>query len=285
MWKVYLSGAVLMGLSVPFRAAACTCAPQAVEVLPTDGSSSTPVNTHIFVAFPDVSYNPVWSLKDNDALHDPQLIQLRLLADPPQAPQASDLVTVTRRTSGAADRHLVELIPSAPLRARTRYAVELVPKVPFRPTVRYYTKVGPRHKDLPNAVSVFTTSDLTDITPPARPGIRKGHLAPPIPSVDCGTGKSFLTLELGAAPPAADAILYAIWVVEPAAKPDYTQTPLTYVQPWRGHLVLGHSTYCQSANFIIPAHLDRIRLGVQAVDQAGNPSARDEIELVLKDGQ
>lgn len=189
-------------------------------------------------------------------------------------------------TFGMEQERILELTPKEPLAAGRRYQIWIAGGNP-----------GARH------VVSFTAGAALDESPPQWPGAVRATtqhaLAPPPPA-----GSSIVVVQSSderdrpwvvvETPPAKDpgklgtpaaSLRYGVWLPDAAGRFDYARTPLTYVSWKDGRLLAGRdaaypvNSLCDLPLFPPPAAGAAFRLGLRAVDAAGNQSAPSELTV------
>jgi hypothetical protein len=233
---------------------ACTCATPAVQVFPSPAEKA-PLNTRIHLILPDAAEGLVFELKP-----------------PAQATTKKDKKKKKARPEPAVELDRIEAKSGA------LWFVELAPREPLAPETRYelwMTAPGGR----PAVIGEIATGVESDTTPPAWSGVGKPTWvkAPASPGT-CQTGKPHA---LFGHQPAADAVLYAVWLADAAGKIDYAKPPTTWLRDWNGKLALGNPSICSPSNADLPAS-GKLRVGLKALDHAGNLSAPSEATLLRR---
>jgi hypothetical protein len=201
-------------------------------------------------------------------------------------PSSAALVPVMLRESSFLDAATVTLLPVAPLAARTRY--ELV-------YAEHDAKVAPR------VVGTFTTSAAVDTTAPKWSGIASHHV---VGQAIRAAGTGVVTLEEECAergirfeanesasddqtPPGQ--LRYGVWVGDPTGAIDYSAPPIAYLEgrfeqqrpPKPPLFVLLLDAGDEPKRFVFPQGRRTAKLGLRAVDMAGNTSAPSEMLVKL----
>ncbi len=252
-----------------------------VDVVPF-GDGIAPINTHVWVTL-----GAAWETIDIACARPSSRdcakgqFDLVLRTAPTKGAPPEDIAT-TRRELRSLAIATVELVPSAPLRARTRY------------DVWYVEEHGATR---PRVVGTFTTGSATDITAPTWNGIVRATSNVPtqVP------GKKIVTMHVECeadgvdvdvraptddmTPPAQ--MRYVLWIEDVKAKIDYVRTPLLYeaaypidtTAPPRFEINLG--TAETRANWEIPKGVRAVKIGVRAIDLAGNVSVVSEVVVKL----
>jgi hypothetical protein len=279
-----LAGAVAVALvSVHAYASWCTVDGVFVEINPP-AQSVAPLNTHVRVRMTLSPRGPtpqgrIWVNGRGRPLElDAILVSLRLVGE----------------TAVPAEQFMLGL--------ENERIVELVPRQPLLPGRRYQIVVSRGARTAVAHTSVFTTGASNDATPPMWKGVNAGRVvdAPRIfaytpgrPEVRRITSSAdrdhpWIAVE---APEASDdgtpsaSLQYGAWIAGGTGVIDYSKPPLTYVSWREGHLLLGRDEaypeddLCDLPMVPFPRDAGRFRLGLRAVDWAGNRSTPSEIVL------
>lgn len=153
-------------------------------------------------------------------------------------------------------------------------SLELVPRVPLRPQAEYVvqllTSEGPQR--LGGGLRTGTTRDERA---PVWQGIKSAVYEPPVrskgPGGDCRQlwdHDRQVALKIHEATDES-VVHYAVWLALPWDKVQYEETPHAYLTPRQGSLVVEQ----------LPETAPRLRIGVRAVDAAGNLSPPSEVVL------
>jgi hypothetical protein len=156
---------------------------------------------------------------------------------------------------------LHELWPASRLEADERYELWATPRGAPLPRQR------PRP---PVLVGTFRTGSTDDVTPPSPPRLTRAERV--VPLVDCAP---FIAVEGVAGADASGEVLHAVWFAEAGAELRYGQPPAR-LERWSGATPLERAPRLELHG--LPASTGR--LGVRAVDVAGNLSDPVEIEVV-----
>jgi len=203
-----------------------------------------------------------------------------VLATAPRVGQPRTRVELRERAWTSAGHERIELTPAKELSPATVYQLE--------------SSTG-------DVFGVFTTGAKPDTTPPTWAGLSSGRLWQPpqrgrpvqIPG-ECGD--DLITLEASAAAtddqtPAAD-LRYALWAGDAKAPLDYKAPPRTWIRADfeeqkrltpasrgtpRFYLLFG-STEAELMDFELPKTRP-LKIGIKAIDLAGNESAASELSL------
>lgn len=195
--------------------------------------------------------------------------------------QTVELDTIALRVKGAA----AALRAARQLRAGSGdiRIVELVPAARLAPATGYELVWG-RGATL-RAVGGFTTGRVADRTAPVLRELKARFLDQESSNPWWGPGKRrhrYLHLKLGrgAGEPVTPV---ALWLAPGGGKLDYTRPPTTYYSDYPDGVALGQTpSACPLTNLELPVGKGRtLRLGVRAVDGAGNLSSPLEAELDL----
>lgn len=181
-------------------------------------------------------------------------------------------------------------------RAAGTERIDLTPLVPLSPSTAYELR-----SSRGEILGVFTTSVLRDERPPTWSGLQSGALyEAPASTPGSGGKKAIAPLECGSdrirlrGTSAAtddqtptDEIRYALWAGTPGAPLPYASPPLTWStratypaqaqSPLEFALVYG-STEQESMDFELPKGRP-LRVGVKAIDLAGNATEASELTL------
>lgn len=271
-------------VAAPRAEAICGALPD-VHVTPF-GDGVAPLNTHVWI-----SLDATWRTIDLSCARAPSArdcakgdFDLVLRAAPTKGVPADDVAT-TRRELRSAAIATVELLPAAPLRARTRYEV-------------WY--VESHGATRPRVVGTFVTGTATDLTAPTWSGITKaarnvpvqvpGQRALVVP-LECGSDGVDVEVRAPADDLTPDAQMrFVMWIEDANAKIDYARAPLLYeaaypiaslnkTAPPKLEINLG--TVETHANWAIPKAVRAVKIGVKAIDLAGNVSAVSEVVVKL----
>ena len=156
---------------------------------------------------------------------------------------------------------------------------ELIPLTPLRPQAAYFVLAETREGS-ERLGTEFHTGQQRDHSAPVWPGIQHAVYVPPWRSSAASGDCSFL---LDHGPQAAltiygatdeGAVRYAIWLAKHGEDLPYEDTPRAYLTPNQGTLTVED----------LPKGVPRLRIGVRAVDAAGNMSPPSEVELSLPPG-
>ena len=214
-----------------------------------------------------------------------------------------DSVAVSLRAANARDGDIVAADMTT-LGMEQERIVEVVPREPL-PRGRHFEVILTPPRGQPRRLGGFTVGVALDSTPPVWQGIASGRLAgqrplPPPGAVgaivvesSAERGHPWLAAEAPAASdssgpgstPAA-AIVYGIWVAPTTGETiDYARPPLSYVFRRKGLILAGRDTaypendLCDLPLLSLPPEQSTWRVGIRAVDWAGNASAASEVTL------
>ncbi len=228
---------------------ACSCAFSDVAVLPTK-SATAPVNTVIRIRVPGRLL--------------PFVTGTRSVGIVVRAAESGKKVAIADREDIKSGRvSFITLRPKHALAPNTRYEVAALLS---------------EGRDYP--LGELTTGAKADRKKPELGGVAEAtyHHEPAI-CCNCSTGDPYVVLRLK---DSRGASLFAVWAGPVDGEIDYDKPPLTYVAARGRTLVLGHASACSVNNFDFPSGAKSIRIGVVAVDMAGNRSAPGEVVAELK---
>lgn len=193
------------------------------------------------------------------------------------------VVATTLRESKAGNLATVVMTPSAPLAARTRYEVvriERSGKVPL------------------TILGTFATGDAIDDKPPSWPGIKSHHVSSTEPikrggvvtiPMECAENGVQINADTAATdegtPPSG--LRYAVWFADDGSAIDYASPPAMILQgqtiPKRngGDELILMVPLDRDGKLALPNDKKKAKLGVRAIDAAGNPSAASEIVVKI----
>ena len=183
--------------------------------------------------------------------------------------------------------------------------VVIIPAGPLAPNERFeVVYVEQDAKEAPRILATFTTGDRIDDKPPIWAGVTSHskvgawpHATPPRPqqrakpgvivldALDCGgPGLAFKGLLAATDDDTrAEDLRYAVWMGDPDAPIDYTAPPLAYesgtLEPQRSSgmaLVVLFGGRLSPNGFSFPAGKRTVKVGLRAIDLAGNASAPSE---------
>lgn len=181
-------------------------------------------------------------------------------------------VHVYRSEKGA----VTELVPRAALAAGRRYEVRLV---------------DAQGREV-RLVGTFRVKGPADHKAPSLGKIKSAERHRPSPVQSMKNGARILTIDMydskpgvvvGFAKPSR-APLFAVWIGESGKPIDFSAPPNTYDRANSGsvfELDLGGSDMCGASTFVIPDR-DAVRIGIRAVDLAGNRSQGREVDVKLR---
>ncbi|HKA87574.1 MAG TPA: hypothetical protein VKE22_07905 [Haliangiales bacterium] len=240
---------VLALLGAPKIADACSCATFGTIRLLPGPRDGAPLNVRFLLEVPPIE----------DSLK-------------PMAPE--DILVTLRGPKGAVAAEVARW-GAAELRW-----IQLTPKAPLAPATRYSVHVSVGGKD--SLLGQVVTGDAADTTAPTFEGVTKAAVV--VEGVSpgrCTTGEAYVVLTIGAAkddatPP--QALRYRVWLADDQGAIDYDRPPTAIVAARGGELHLGRPSICTAKSFVLP---DRptFKLGVKAVDLAGNASAPSVVEV------
>ena len=234
-----------------------------------EAMTAAPPNTHFWLFSP-----PDWDRRvcDETPKADPTEPKcregeyaLQLHAAPsaiaPRQALAAD-VHVYRSEKGA----VTELVPRAALAAGRRYEVRLV---------------DAQGREV-RLVGTFRVQGPADHKAPSLAEIKSAERYRPPPVQISKSGARILTIDMYDSKPGvvvelakpSRASFFAVWVGEPGKSIDFSAPPNTYDRANSGsvfELDLGGSDMCGASTFVIPDR-DAVRIGIRAVDLAGNRS-------------
>ena len=232
---------------------ALSCAPPMVTVTPGP-QGEAPLNARVVITIP-LRSGFVAKLDELPGLR----FELREREEPNRA------VAVRRVDLGAGEQRQVELTPVARLRRHTSY--EIVVDHPERRDVPTRT-LGP-----------FRTGADVDVAAPVWNGVTKATLAPRS-NGKWGPSGPTATFHFGAAgdeSTANEELRFGVWLPDGQGRFDYAKPPTTYASAHGGgQFVLTGGAPCGWATFRFPI---TTRLGVRAIDLAGNMGSPSEVRL------
>lgn len=231
-------------------AAACSCISPGFELITPAPGQLAPLNTRI-----RVTYVQSWNRAVTVVLRS---------EDGRQIPASAS-------TASSGQVRVVELVPEANLEPEARYEVRTI-------------ETGPPQVE--TVVGVFATGTGEDVAAPQWRGVRRAVLVGNRASraaqrpgrraeSSCARPAPYAVLT---APPASDrdtpasSLLYAVWLPGAEGGPDTSRPPSAFVAAENGRIALGSSNSCDPRQFSF-ARRGRLRVGVAAVDPAGNQSA------------
>lgn len=238
---------------------------------------TAPVNAHVYVHIPAPLGTPL--LEPRAHAPRPELSgRIGVVAEEPVSAiaRALSLREVTGPDGAAA---------AVPTRWRARrddrgIVVELVPLVPLRSHAEHFVQAETR--DGPERLGPgFRTGQQQDARAPVWPGILRAVYVPLRKSAGASGDCSSLLdqgpqaeLALHAATDEG-AVRFAVWLARPGEALRYEDTPRAYLTPDRDRLPVED----------LPRGAPRLRIGVRAVDAAGNRSPPSEIEMSVPPGE
>jgi len=256
---ILLVGVAVAGLAGARPAEACSCVSPGFQLITPAAGQAAPINTRV-----RVTYVQSWNLP----------VRVVLVGDD------GVLVPARATTAQSGELRVVELVPEGVLRPETVYEVRAI-------------EAGLR--DVETVVGSFVTGTGTDLQAPEWRGVRRGVLVKKRrprrskrdaarradPASPCARTEPYAVL---VADPAADsdtpgpALLYAVWMPSAGRGLDTSRAPSAYLPAHDGKIMLGSSSSCDPLHLVLPRR-GRVKLGVAAVDPAGNQSAPVEVSL------
>jgi hypothetical protein len=281
LWAGVMVGAGL--LSMPAHASFCIVDGFLVEINPPP-QAVAPVNTHVRVRLTLSPQGPT----------PPGRIRLK----GPMASSKLSAVHISLRLAGGT------IVPAerSVLGLEQERIEEIVPRRPLELGQRYEIVVSGGEATRAVHTSAFMVGSSTDDTPPTWTGVSAGRVVHPprvfavIPgrpdavaiTSSADRDQPWIVAE---APEADDdgtpsaSLQYGVWMTGVGSVIDYTKPPLTYLS-WRaGRLLAGRdeaypeNSLCDLPRVPFPSDAGRFRLGLRAVDWAGNVSTPSEIVL------
>lgn len=280
---------VASGTSSQVHALSCGgAAPNGTLPGPLDAA---PLNTHFWVSLPSdwekLGVCPAHAAKPDACVAGRFTIELRRAA---VAKRPATRVEAQLRVARADREHVVEVVPTQALEPRAGYEVWMVD----------LTKRVREH-----LLGTFRAGAHNDLSPPRWNGLTKGSYDPPRDSRGAQLRVHLDAWSVETTPivlhgdPASDDggeehVRYAIWAVPEGQRIDYTKPPITfeaamYAQKEKTRLrtdvllFLGGSGSCDSGpTYAIPTDPSVLRIGVRAVDRAGNMSPVSEVSVKLR---
>jgi hypothetical protein len=272
--RILLGSAAILAIALarPAPASACTCSRPGVSVLPGPDVAA-PTNTHVFVLFPEYEeWRDELGAKDADIAIS---IRARTSADA-VAPKgkkgakgkatASEGKTIeaARVDHVSAKLRIVELTPSAELKAKTRYQVVV-------------SVSGGRQE----VIGELVTGAGADTAAPTFEGVKQAGMQGDRGNNVCSSGVAYAQLVLGKAADESEApVIYGLWTADGDGKVAYDQPAETYLVARDGKLLVGKPSLCSTANYSFPRLRKKVILGIRALDLAGN-KAETAGEVVL----
>jgi hypothetical protein len=177
------------------------------------------------------------------------------------------------KTGGGVD--LVELTPRAPLAPSTRYQVAFINPARHPSTVVF---------------GLFRTGTAPDTAPPRFEPVGKatGHRVNDAQGSACEVEGPWVEIENVRAndPGRADARLtFGVWLGDAAGRIDASKPPTgMFLLGKEGPLVVGRDSLCSSSDFPFPKGGGPLSLGVAALDEAGNASAMQRVNVAIPGG-
>jgi hypothetical protein len=211
-------------------------------------------------------------------------------------------VTAERRVFGMPGDRIVELVPQQPLAPGGRYEIVIATRHEAPPWRRGRGVVKPSPR---RHVSPFIAGPSIDETPPIWTGVtgvevagrRDWKMVKPDGTVviweDDGRSAPWLVVRAPAATDDATpewALSYGVWVADQAGRVDYARLPLSHLSWRNGRILAGRDeavperSMCDVATFpsLDPRRPSPLRIGLRAIDWAGNVSAPSEVVLDAK---
>jgi hypothetical protein len=248
-------------------AAACSCANGSAPSLQPYGTEIVRPRNARF------RFSPIWNLPNYEAWarsngFDGKRwdLELRRLGSP-------EVVATEQRVIGTEQERMLEIWPVAPLAPNAFYVVAR----------RGEPADATSPAGSPTLHEDFKTSDHTDTTPPTWSGASAArYLANGVTGDRSSCNVPAPVIEIDAAEPKDDdtpaaAIVLGVWVAGPTGAIDYAAAPAVIAHLRAGHAYLGRRYYCGESNF--PAKKAAVRLGLRALDLAGNASAPSEVTV------
>lgn len=235
--------------------------------------TSVPLNTKVHVRIPAnyfsylvrteaTEFVPLLSGRIVASIEEPVSKIARSLSLHEATDEAGALVQTTWHATADPRDWLFELVPSAPLRPQTEYAIMMD------------SKQGREH------LGTIRTGLHKDDTPPVWLGIKQARYMPPVDACsgaheNCGcylrSHGSLAELMIHEATDEG-AVRYAVWLARHGEEFRYEVRPWASIVSREGKLILDNP----------PMRMLSVRIGVRAVDAAGNMSPPSEVELELK---
>jgi hypothetical protein len=233
---------------------ALSCMPPQVTMTPGP-QAEAPLNVRVVVTVP-LNAGLVSKLE--------QLPAVRFELRPREQPARG--VAVRRVDLGAGLQRQVELVPLAQLSPSTTYEV---------------IATQPERSDVPaRTIGVFRTGTDVDVAAPVWNGVTRATLAPQTKG-KWGPSGPTATFHFGAAgdeSTANEELRFGVWLPDAQGRFDYSKAPATYASAHGlGQFVLTGGQPCGWATFRFPI---TTRVGVRAVDLAGNLGSASEVRLV-----
>jgi hypothetical protein len=249
-------------------AAACSCANGSAPALqPYYAEITRPRNARFRFA-------PIWNLPNYDEWARSNGfngkkwdLELRRVGNP-------EAVATEQRVIGTEQQRTLEIWPVAPLDPNAFYVI-----------ARRGGDAGDAKSPAgwPSLRAELKTSNDVDTTPPSWAGasaaryLAEGALGDrsscsvrePVIEIDVAEPKDDAT--------PASAIVLGVWVAGPTGAFDYAAAPVVLASARAGHAYLGRTSYCTESDF--PVKKQALKLGLRALDLAGNASAPSEITV------
>jgi hypothetical protein len=160
--------------------------------------------------------------------------------------------------------------------------VELVPVAQLSPSTTYEViATQPERSDVPaRTIGAFRTGTDLDVAAPVWNGVTRATLAPQTKG-KWGPSGPTATFHFGAAGDEStpnEELRFGVWLPDAQGRFDYSKAPATYASAHGlGQFVLSGGRPCGWATFRFPIIT---RVGVRAVDLAGNQGSASEVRLV-----
>ena len=246
-------------------AAACSCANGTAPALQPYGTEIVRPRNARF------RFSPIWNLPSYDAWarsngFDGKKwdLELRRIGNP-------EAVAIEQRVIGTEQERMLEIWPVAPLAPNAFYVVAR----------RGEPADAKSPAGFPSLHADFTTGDQVDTTPPSWSGASAArYLATGSAGDPSSCSVHEPVIEIDAAEPKDDdtpaaAIVLGVWIAGPTGAFDYAAAPAVIARIGAGHAYLGRTSYCGESDF--PARKAALKLGLRALDLAGNASAPSEV--------
>jgi hypothetical protein len=248
-------------------AAACSCANGSPPSLQPYGTEVLRPRNGRF------RFSPIWNLPSYDAWARANGwdgkrwdVELRRIGN-------LEVVATEQRVIGTDRERMLEIWPVAPLAPNAFYVVAR------KGEAEDATSPG----GFPSLHADFKTSGQTDTTPPSWSGASAArYLATGMTGQHSSCSVSEPVIEIDAAEPKDDdtpasALVLGVWVAGPTGAFDYAAAPAVITRIHAGHAYLGRTSYCRESDF--PAKKAAQKLGLRALDLAGNASAPSEVTV------
>jgi hypothetical protein len=248
-------------------AAACSCANGSAPALQPYGTEILRPRNARF------RFSPIWNLpsyegwaRSNGFDGKRWDLALRRAGSP-------EVVATEQRVIGTEQERMLEIWPVAPLAPNAFYVVERRGEPADAKSPAGFATL---HAD-------FKTSAQVDTTPPSWSGASAArYLAKGVTGDRSSCNVQEPVIEIDAAEPKDDdtpatAIVLGVWVAGPTGAFDYAAAPAVLARLQAGHAYLGRRYYCGESDF--PAKKAALKLGLRALDLAGNASAPSEVTV------